>query len=861
MKQIPKLPKPALIATVAMACLSGPMQADWQLITDFTTEAREDIYVWKRFGYGTIYFDGLDITDVSNRALYMDSEQPDENLGNIIHVAMPVPEGGVAEGANASLKFDFFAYGAAMQFLIGLSDVPITVDDNLSLDFGRLLTPNAWGDYETVSRMQTTFDALDGNQYLVSEVGVPVGEWMTCYQYINNATDTYEIYIKTQADTEPQQLVINGRSAFTFRNGTTDPLGTLFLAATRGTGDAFPDAFVVDNIYIDLAGRNAELPDPVGEIKTEALGYPIQDGYIDTANWLGWLYAMEDPFFWNVTWNNWCYVDEAGFSQQSGGWTYFYYGDTPWEDWNIGVDGNVDTGTFMQWIYIAAGTDYVYSYTLERWIYMPQPAAGNPGAWAFVAPKASAPSKFDYNITTTSKAPVIDGVAGEGEWADAQVISLTYDALVANGKGTSKIDIDAGSPQPGALRAEGTAYMTATAYGLYVGFDITDGDILANPGFGVAGNTFDGVQLGIDVNPEPSDRTSTVLLDINPVTTAEGLPAGTPNVYARWAITGFDPAWGVQASSSLTEAGYFVEVVVPWSFVTSFGVDNPLTVGSQMKLTLIVMDRDETGTQRELLWDGGEGTLTIGNAATWLDAGIVEELNKVPATYSIPKVVTAPVVDGAIGEGEWLFASHTAATYENWINRNGGTSRLDRDTAMPNPDAERAEGDIFLAATDEALYFGAIISDASPYWTAEFGTASNNNDGVQLCIDLNPDSVDRSTAVLWDFTPVTAVGEELTGPANIFARFALAGYDVAWGVEAAGSLIEGGYIIEVKMPWQVLRDLGFDNPLDPGSLFRIGFIVVDMGEDGVANDLIIDFGSGTWQVANTELWNDATIDD
>ncbi|MEX0331587.1 MAG: hypothetical protein AB3N64_09220 [Puniceicoccaceae bacterium] len=858
MRQIPRFPKTTLMATLAtVAFFSGPVQADWQLITDFSTEAREDVYAWKRFGYGTLYFDGLDVTDATNRALYMDGEEPDENRGNTIHVAMPLPEGGVAEGADATLKFDFFTYGAASQFLIGLSDVAITVDDNLTLDNGRLLTPNAFGDYETTSRMRTTFDAREGNLYVVSEETIPVGEWMTCYQYIDNATDTYEIYIKTQADSEPRQLIAEGIFSFAFRNGTTDALETLFLAATRGTGDAYTDVFVVDNIYIDLAGRNAELPEPVTEPKTEALGYPLQDGYIDTADWLGWLYAEEDPFFWNITWNNWCYVDEAGFDQKAGGWVYFYYGDTPWEDWIIGQDGNVDTGNFMQWIYIADGTDYVYSYTLARWIYMPQPSAGNPGAWAYVAPLSIIPAA-NYTITGTTIAPLIDGIASEGEWADATVISLTYDALVTNGIGTSKIDRDAGSPQPDAVRAEGTAYMTATAYGIYLGFDITDGDITPNPGFGASGNTYDGVQIGIDVNPEPVDRTSTVLLDINPVSEVEGNPT---NVYARWAIAGYDPAWGVQASSTLTETGYFVETVIPWSFVTSFGVENPLDAGSLLKLTLIVVDRDETGAVRELLWDSGEGTISIGNAATWPDAVIGEDLGQVPGSYSIPKVVTAPTVDGTIGEGEWLYATHTAATYENWIETNGGTSRLDRDTAMSNPDAERSEGDIYMAATDEALYFGAIINDATPYWNTEFGNASNNNDGVQLCIDLNPNSVDRSTATLWDFTPVTSVGGELTGPANIFTRFALAGYDAAWGVEAAGSLFEGGYIIEVKMPWQTLRDIGFDNPLDAGSLFRIGFIVVDMGEDGVANDLIIDFGSRVWQVANTELWNNAVLDD
>ena len=158
-------------------------------------------------------------------------------------------------------------------------------------------------------------------------------------------------------------------------------------------------------------------------------------------------------------------------------------------------------------------------------------------------------------------------------------------------------------------------------------------------------------------------------------------------------------------------------MVVPWAFVTSFGVDNPLTEGSEFRLSFNLMDYDGNGDQRELLWD----STGIGNAANWPFAGIVEDLPKVPMSYSIPKVTTVPTVDGVIGEGEWLHAAYTEASYDNWVASSAGTSEIDVRAGSENPDAPRAEGQIYLAATDEALYMGAIIVDPFVYIDAEFG--------------------------------------------------------------------------------------------------------------------------------------------
>ena len=166
-----------------------------------------------------------------------------------------------------------------------------------------------------------------------------------------------------------------------------------------------------------------------------------------------------------------------------------------------------------------------------------------------------------------------------------------------------------------------------------------------------------------------------------------------------------------------------------------------------------------------------------------------------------------------------------------------------------------------MAATDEAIYWAAQIVDPDITITNEFGVASNQMDGVQMLITLDPNPVNRDTAILWDFTAATVVDGELTGPANIFARFALAGYEESWGVEAGGSFTEDGYIIEVKMPWQFLRDLGVDNPLEDQDVFRLSWILVDKLDADTANDLITDLGNGNFAVGDPSIWSKAVLDD
>jgi hypothetical protein len=51
-------------------------------------------------------------------------------------------------------------------------------------------------------------------------------------------------------------------------------------------------------------------------------GYPIgEDGFVDTAPWLGWVYVDGAPWVWSLSLDGWMYIDESTVDD-NGGWAY-----------------------------------------------------------------------------------------------------------------------------------------------------------------------------------------------------------------------------------------------------------------------------------------------------------------------------------------------------------------------------------------------------------------------------------------------------------------------------------------------------------------------------------------------------------
>ena len=50
-------------------------------------------------------------------------------------------------------------------------------------------------------------------------------------------------------------------------------------------------------------------------------GWPMVEGNVDTEGWIGWLYVVNDPWVWSYTLNKWIYAPEA-FINTGGSWIY-----------------------------------------------------------------------------------------------------------------------------------------------------------------------------------------------------------------------------------------------------------------------------------------------------------------------------------------------------------------------------------------------------------------------------------------------------------------------------------------------------------------------------------------------------------
>lgn len=68
--------------------------------------------------------------------------------------------------------------------------------------------------------------------------------------------------------------------------------------------------------------------------------------------------------------------------------------ETTWGGHSANVEGQVDTGDFLGWIFIKHAP-WIWSYTLNRWIYAPDPGPAAPGTWCYLSnPKPWSPPNW-----------------------------------------------------------------------------------------------------------------------------------------------------------------------------------------------------------------------------------------------------------------------------------------------------------------------------------------------------------------------------------------------------------------------------------------------------------------------------------
>jgi hypothetical protein len=90
--------------------------------------------------------------------------------------------------------------------------------------------------------------------------------------------------------------------------------------------------------------------------------------YVDTGDWLGWLDITIRPWVWSYTANEWLYMPEPVAAAQ-GGWLFI---------------PNLVLEAPGLWILMVEGTNYGWSYSLEKWLYITPEAIQAGSGWVYM---------------------------------------------------------------------------------------------------------------------------------------------------------------------------------------------------------------------------------------------------------------------------------------------------------------------------------------------------------------------------------------------------------------------------------------------------------------------------------------------
>lgn len=117
-------------------------------------------------------------------------------------------------------------------------------------------------------------------------------------------------------------------------------------------------------------------------------GYPIIQGiYVDS--FMGFLEISADPQIYSFSLNKYIYMPE-NFVSQSGAWAYVSLENKPpdaentWAGYPFLADMvNINTGSFFGFLNVEFAP-WAYSYTLNKWLYLPEEFVSESGAWVYI---------------------------------------------------------------------------------------------------------------------------------------------------------------------------------------------------------------------------------------------------------------------------------------------------------------------------------------------------------------------------------------------------------------------------------------------------------------------------------------------
>jgi hypothetical protein len=230
----------------------------------------------------------------------------------------------IANGTTGTVYQRFSYNNPEIDVLFGISDQPL-VDE--------------YPDYENGLRVYFDFNQIEarsGSAYVALDDDLlQLGTWYEAWTVINNATDTYDVYLRGGSN-HPRQVLL--RSGMPFRNGTAS---SIVSYAVSYNSQYCEGTFYLDDVYVDSGGVNLTRPAGVRQ--------PAYSPWSDTGRRppgmhkqtpVGRLWDDQFPYIYHLELAGWCYVlpqelypggyymwryAPAGWLWVSNAWPGWYY--------------------------------------------------------------------------------------------------------------------------------------------------------------------------------------------------------------------------------------------------------------------------------------------------------------------------------------------------------------------------------------------------------------------------------------------------------------------------------------------------------------------------------------------------------
>lgn len=328
--------------------LVSSVSAQWLLVENFNDQLTDD---WlKRLapdaGEPTYVEDPF---EVGNYGAFMDHGF--EGIENYeMTLIKRLPDGGIAPNETGTIYLRYIQSGGNNLFAFGTGDDgrPVTREFNEVLGDLGISYPGGWGNYNVIIRKapgDSALDHRDGGAYIDTVPNYVIADnvWYHFWIVASNSFDaeglstgTYKLYVQGPDDSEAQLLLVGGeKESAAFRRApqveetneageviSISPASIVWAKFISNAGNpASPNAgdpFIFDDVYF-TKGENLTVPT---DVPLWADRYTIiDDRFVNTGSWLGWLDVSASPWVYSYRSSSFIYLPEE-FVTDTAAWNF-----------------------------------------------------------------------------------------------------------------------------------------------------------------------------------------------------------------------------------------------------------------------------------------------------------------------------------------------------------------------------------------------------------------------------------------------------------------------------------------------------------------------------------------------------------